>query len=86
MLRPPWLNIFHKKGFNYDNLAANISFLYKISSYSTDLSVNCLEKNNSCPVINNCSGYGLKCPIYSHQIMRQKTVKFATINILNYHI
>ena len=32
---------FHKKGSNYYNPAANICFfLYKISSSSTDLSVN----------------------------------------------
>ena len=68
------VNIFHKKGCNCCNLAANIIiyFLYKISSPSADLSVNSLEKNNWCPVINNCSGYGLKCPNYFHQIMHQK--------------
>ena len=43
MLRPPQLNILHRKGSNYYNLAANICFLYNISSSSTDLSINCLE-------------------------------------------
>ena len=88
MLRPPCslIYIFHKKGSNYYNLSANICFLYKISSSSTDLSINCLEKNLWCPMISNCSGYGLKCPIYLHQIMHQKTIKFVTINRLNDHI
>ena len=55
-------------------------FFIKISSSSTDLSINWLEKNNRCPVINKCSGYGLQCPTYLHQIMHQKTVKFGIIN------
>ena len=46
MLRPPYLNIFHKKGSDCYNLAANICFLNKISSSSTDFSIKCLEKNN----------------------------------------
>ena len=42
-------------------------------------------QDNWCPVIKSCSGYGLKCPIYLHQIMHPKTVKFVITYTLNHH-
>ena len=66
MLRPPRLNIFHKKGLNYYKLAASVGF-HKNSYPSPVLSLNCFLVNKLCPVINNCFWYGLKCPFYLHQ-------------------